>query len=89
MSLCLNKGIKLGPHEGKVLSDYHVTIYSEVPVLHILVFPHNGADSLGLQLQELSLFCVTAASGQPCASVKTQTLSENGTVVPIFQQLPI
>lgn len=66
-----------------------MTIYNEVPVLHILVVPHNEGDSLGPQLQELSLFCVTAASGQPCASVKTQTLSENGTVVPIFQQLPI
>lgn len=59
--VCLNEDIKLGPSEDNALSNHHVTIYCVVPVGHVLVLPHNGADSLGLQPQELRLF--SAASG--------------------------
>jgi len=63
VSLCLKKDIKSGPSEDNVLSSYHATIFSVLPAGRVLVLPHNGADSLGLQLQELRLFCVTDASG--------------------------
>lgn len=46
-----------------IYSNYQATIYSVVPVVHVLVLPHNGADSPGLQLQELRFSCVTAALG--------------------------